>query len=66
MNEVLAEAIAVELRKLSEPINRLSHLSVDLASEIGEPMREHLGKIMFEIEDIWRPIIREFPSLDPR
>lgn len=65
MDRNLAEAIATELRKLSEPINRLSHLSTDLESSIAEPMRQHLGQIMFEVEDIWQPIIREFPNLDP-
>jgi hypothetical protein len=64
MDRALAEMIALELRKLTEPINRLSELSENLESGTGEPMRQHLGKIMFEIEDIWRPIIREFPNLD--
>ncbi len=65
MDRTLAEAIATELRKLSEPINRLSRLSTDLESSLAESMRQHLGQIMFEVEDIWQPIIREFPNLDP-
>lgn len=65
MDRTLAEAIATELRKLSEPINRLSRLSTDLESSLAKSMRQHLGQIMFEVEDIWQPIIREFPNLDP-
>ena len=64
MNRALAETIAAELRKFSEPINRLSQLSGNLESGSGESTRQHLGKIMLEIEDIWRSIIREFPDLD--
>lgn len=65
MDRSLAETIALELRKFSEPINGLSQLSTDLENEIGESMRQHLGQITFEIDDIWRPIIREFPDLGP-
>jgi hypothetical protein len=65
MNRALAETIVAELRKLTQPLNKLSQLSTSLESDVAQPMRQHLGQIMFEIEDIWRPIIREFPNLGP-
>ena len=66
MDRAVAEMLIAELDKFSEPINNLSALSDKLGDKIaGETMRRHLGTIMFEVEDIWRPIVREFPDLDP-
>jgi len=65
MEHALAVAVVTELRKFSEPINRLKELSEGLENERGKEMRQNFGRVMFEIDDVWRPIAREFPDLDP-
>jgi hypothetical protein len=63
--EVAAEILRC-LEKIWASLNELTVLSDKLTTtEQGKEMRRKLGAIMFETDDILRPITKEYPELDP-
>ena len=66
MEKTVAVKIMRELMAFSAPFNALTSLSDEIGTaDKGREMRKHLAAIMMAVDEMMRPIILEFPDLDP-
>lgn len=65
MDRQLAAEVMDQLLAFSAPFNVLTEISLRLPVEEGQQMRRLLGSAMLDIIELMRPIIQEYPDLDP-
>ena len=66
MDRDLAEKIVKGVLDLSPPLNALDKLSEQIADcEAAREFRRALGELMGSTLALLRPIVRQFPDLDP-
>lgn len=67
MDRKIAEKLMVEIESLNQVTNRQAHL-IELISDENERkiFRRAIGTVMIDAYDkLMRPVIRQFPELDP-
>jgi len=67
MDETTAAKLSGELKRLVEGFNLLSELSMSIPDETERTtFRSALGRLMVVADtDLIRPIVRQYPHLDP-
>ncbi len=66
MDRVVAEKLIETLRRFDEPFNVATELTDQMTDESeARAVRRGLAEILTRIDDVIRPVVRQFPDLDP-
>jgi hypothetical protein len=65
MDRVVAEKLIETLRRFDEPFNVATELTDQMTESEARAVRRGLAEILARIDDVIRPIVRQFPDLDP-
>jgi hypothetical protein len=66
MDRAIAEKMVELLLRFDEPFNAATELTDQMTDEAeARAIRRGLAGILVRIDDVIRPIVRQFPDLDP-
>jgi hypothetical protein len=66
MDRAIAEKMIETLLNIDDPLNAATELTSQMADEAeARSVRRGLAEILVRIDDVMRPIVRQFPDLDP-
>jgi len=66
MDKQTGEIVVARLMSLSEEINQLAEVSINMGkTEEAVQLRRSLAKVMIEIDEMLRMVVRQYPDMNP-